>query len=77
MACKPCQRTDEQLPDNVTCGWVCDSFPACLPLSPELLERVSRFRAEGQARSERYGAVVRSLEQLFRALTEGLEGRGQ
>jgi hypothetical protein len=77
MACRPCRRTGEQLPDNVTCGRVCDAFPACLPPSPDLLERVRQLGADGQAKSERYETVIRSLEQLFRALTEGLEGQGQ
>jgi hypothetical protein len=74
MACKPCLRTGEQLPDNVTCGWVCDAFPACLPPpSHRLLDEFNRLRTQGES----HAAVARALEQLYRALIEGLEGRGR
>jgi hypothetical protein len=76
MACKPCRLTGARLPNDTTCGAPCEDFPACLPEpSPELLASMSRFARQGQAERENHEAVAGTLDQLYRALTEGLDGR--
>ena len=66
----------ERLPPNVTCAAVCSAFPECKPPpSPELLSVARRFWAEGRAESENDEAVASTLEQLYEALTQGLERR--
>ncbi len=75
MACKPCQWTGEKLPDNVTCAALCQEFPACLPEpSPGLLASISRFARQGQAERENHKAAASTLDKLYRAITEGLDG---
>jgi hypothetical protein len=78
MACKPCRLTGAKLPDDTTCGALCKEFPACLPEpSPELLASISRFVRQGQAERENHEATASTLDQLYRAITDGLGGRKQ
>jgi hypothetical protein len=78
MACRPCQWTGEQLPDNVTCGSSCEEFPRCLPPpSPELLATIVQVARQDQADHENHRATAETLELLYRAITEGLSGRQQ
>jgi hypothetical protein len=75
VSLKRCQ-FGERLPPNVTCAAVCSVFPECKPPpSPELLSVARRFWAEGQAESENDQAVASTLEQLYEAITQGLERR--
>jgi hypothetical protein len=48
-----CVHRDEKLPDNVTCGGLCPSFPACLPPpSAELLSSISKALRPGRYPSQ-------------------------
>ena len=57
----------KQLPPNITCGAVCESFPGCLPSpSPGLLRRVAWLRT--QAANDRQNYTAQALEAIHEAL---------
>jgi hypothetical protein len=68
---KPCCAIGGELPDNVSCGAMCDGFPTCLPPpSPELLASVVALRASLAQEQEHHRAAVRALRILQQAITE-------
>ena len=78
MACRPCQRTSQRLPDNTTCGWLCDEFPACLPPpSPELVGSLRELRQHQVREHENRLRTAQALIFLKQATTERVEEDGQ
>ena len=77
MTLKRC-RTGRRLPELINCGDVCGEWPDCLPApSPHLLASITQFCAEGEAAGQSGEAVACSLNRLYVAIMQGLEGRGQ
>jgi hypothetical protein len=59
-----------ELPPNVSCGGVCDIFPACLPPpSPELVASVMALRASLLQEHAQHRASMRTLMVLQRAIS--------
>jgi hypothetical protein len=75
-----CVHRDEKLPDNVTCGGLCPSFPACLPPpSAELLGSISKALRPGSQPSQphrRRAALASTPGQASTAIPEGKGARG-
>ncbi len=71
MACKPCQRTSQKLPDDITCGWLCGEFPACLPPpSPELVGSLQALRQAQVREHENSLGTAQALKLLQQAIAE-------
>jgi hypothetical protein len=71
MTLKPCN-AGPKLSPNVSCGGVCDIFPACLPApSPELVASVMALRTSVLEEHAQHRASMRTLMVLQRAITEG------
>jgi hypothetical protein len=74
MTLQRCNYTGVVLPDNVTCGALCSSFPSCLPASPlYLLGQVARLSAEAAADYRDLAASVQAL-QVIREALGGIDG---
>jgi hypothetical protein len=68
-----CQHMKVKLPDNSTCGGLCQTFPSCLPpISAEVLDRIVRDRLLGGLEAEAIGRTADALEQLRAAIVRGL-----
>jgi hypothetical protein len=62
-----------KLPDNRTCGGLCQAFPSCLPpVSPEVLDRIVKDRLLEGLEAETAASIADALEQLHAAITRGL-----
>jgi len=73
MTLKSCNSGSE-LPPNVSCGEVCDIFPACLPPpSPELVASVMALRVSLIEEHAQHRASMRTLRVLQRAISERIE----
>jgi len=67
-----CQHAKAKLPDDTTCGSLCETFPSCLPpISSEVLSRV-RQRVVGGLELEATADTADALEQLRDAIDRGL-----
>jgi hypothetical protein len=74
MTVQRCNYTGVVLPDNVTCGALCSSFPSCLPAPPPyLLGQVARLSAEAAEDYRDLAASVQSL-QIIREVLGGNDG---
>jgi hypothetical protein len=72
-----CVHRDEKLPDNVTCGGLCPSFPGCLPPpSPELLSSISKALRPGSHPSEPHRRRLAPASTPGPASTAIREGKG-
>ncbi len=72
MSRRVCQHAKVELPDDTTCGSLCETFPSCLPpISPEVLSRV-RHRVVGGLEAEATADTADALEQLRDAIDRGL-----
>jgi hypothetical protein len=62
-----------KLPDNRTCGGLCQTFPSCLPpISAEVLDQIVRDRLLKGLEAEATARTADALEQLHAAITRGL-----
>jgi hypothetical protein len=73
MARLRCQHSGQRLPDNETCGRLCDEFPVCLPApSIGLVAEVAKLRMDAEHAAEEYAATAESLSLIHQALVDGL-----
>lgn len=76
MSLSDCRYIGTRLPDTMTCGRLCDSFPDCLPSpSVELVAEIRRVRLEAQHDAHGARDTAESLNLLHQALVAGLEGK--
>jgi hypothetical protein len=69
MSLKPCRYTGLTLAENMTCGDLCDLFPACLPLpSQHLVAEVAQLRTQADNDHQNYAATAQALEAIHEAL---------
>jgi hypothetical protein len=68
-----CRHRGTKLPDNQTCGGLCEQFPSCLPaLPPQVVGRVVTLRTEAASVQRATAALAGSLELLYDAIVKGL-----
>ena len=73
-----CRHTERKLPDSVTCGGLCGSFPACIPMaSVGLVADVHRLRMDAEHEAEGNASTAESLSLIRRALVAGLKRKGR
>ncbi len=73
MSRQVCQHAKAKLPDDTTCGSLCETFPSCLPpISPETLSRIKHRVIVGSLEAEATADTAEALEQLRDAIDRGL-----
>jgi hypothetical protein len=73
LSLKRCIHTGGQLPDNHTCGALCQDFPQCLPPLPVYLPaRLAELHSVNQAEHEQASAVEEALLLLHESISRGL-----
>lgn len=73
MSRRVCHYAKVKLPDDTTCGSLCETFPSCLPpISPETLSQIRHRIVVGGLEAEATADTAEALEQLREAIDRGL-----
>jgi hypothetical protein len=74
LSLETCQHLAIRLPDNQSCGGLCEIFAKCLGQpSPQLLAAVVQLRIDAMSEQENHLATAEALALIHEALLAGLE----
>jgi hypothetical protein len=79
MSLKPCRHIGLAFAEDMTCGALCNSFPACLPSpSLRLLGEIAQLMTQAANDRQSCTATAQALEAIHKALgIEPTEGEQQ
>jgi len=73
VSCWVCKYRGIKLPDNHSCGRLCNDFPSCLPsISPEVISGIVNWRLEAGSEREATAAAAGRLALLHDAIQQAL-----